>query len=130
MSQIMTERFYVAAGGHGWGKGLNADEAKREARKHCARGTRLTVWQLPKGAHSVYVTELGDIRWQWQQGADQSGEALCVERKGKPCDYVVKVVPAPNVVLTDDDDEDIADWKEHVKRSRQQASATKERASK
>jgi hypothetical protein len=92
MSQIMTERFYVAIGGHGWGKGLSAAEAKREARRHCQRGTKLDVYKLPAGAHSVYVDELGGIRWQMQDKSVRESRAVRVEGKGR------------RLVLVDDDE--------------------------
>lgn len=80
---LMTERIYVAIGGHGWGKGLSADEAKRQARRHAQRGTRLTVYRLPRGAHSAHVNGMGDLRWQFQDGADTEAQAEMVERNGR-----------------------------------------------
>lgn len=111
---LMTERIYVAIGGHGWGKGLSADGAKRAARRHCKRGTRLWVWKLPAGAHSARVTGLGEIRWQLQVGADPEAQAELVERKGRP-------VPAP---LADDDG--VAEWQDHVAKSKVQRASVKE----
>jgi hypothetical protein len=76
---LMTERIYMAIGGHGWGKGLSADEAKRQARQRAKRGTRLRVYRLPRGAHSAYVNEMGDLRWLFQDGADTEAQAELVE---------------------------------------------------
>jgi hypothetical protein len=109
----MTERFYVAIGGHGWGKGLSAAEAKREARRHCQRGTKLNVYKLPAGAHSVRVSGMGDVRWKFQDGADTEAQAELVESKGRP-------------VPSSDDDDGVAEWQDHVAKTKAQRASAKE----
>jgi hypothetical protein len=110
----MTERFFVAIGGHGWGKGLSAAEAKREARRHCQRGTKLDVYKLPAGAHSVYVDELGGIRWKLQDTTARESTAELVESKGR------------RLVTADDDDDGVAEWQEHVAKQKAQRASAKE----
>ena len=114
MTQIMTERIYVAIGGHGWGKGLSVDEAKRTARRHCKRGTRLWVWKLPAGAHSARVTGLGEIRWQLQEGADSQATAELIERNGRR----IEVEPV--------DDDGVAEWQNHVAEQKAQRASAEE----
>lgn len=80
---VMVERFYVAVGGHGWAVALSAADAKRHARRHAVKGTRFDVYKLPVGAHSVYVTDFGDVRWTLQLGAPRDGRAELVEKDGR-----------------------------------------------
>ena len=137
MDQIMTERFYVAIGGHGWGKGLSAAEAKREARRHCRRGVRLTVYKLPAGAHSVRVSGMGDLRWQFQVGADTEARPELVEDKGKPVAGPTIQCPecgSENLDRDGDclscgwerDDDGVADWQGHVAKQKAQRASAEE----
>lgn len=118
---LMAERIYVAIGGHGWGKGLSAAEAKRSARRYCKRGTRLDVYRLPEGAHSARVDGLGGLRWTFQPGADNTAQPELVERKGRPVE--------PSEPEPDSDPEGIAAWQDHVAEIKAQLASAKEQRS-
>lgn len=112
MTETMTERLYLAIGDLCWGKGLSAAEAKREARRHCRRGTKLDVYRLPAGAHSAYVDELGGLRWEMQDSSVTESAEL-VESKGRR-------------LVTADDDDGVVGWQDHVAEQKAQRASAKE----
>ena len=80
MNEQISERFYVAIGANHWGKGITEENARHSLKR---AGYSLSdgylVYLLPEGAHSVWVDDMGNVRWSGPLGKVE----LVTKRKGR-----------------------------------------------
>lgn len=70
------EPWYITMYPHHWGRGRSPEESKRRARRQGGKGRAWVTYEIPRGARSAWVDDMGGVRWTFPEGwADEEYEA-------------------------------------------------------
>lgn len=74
--------YLILTGDQRWAWGATPEEAKKNVRRFGGRTGRRLIYRLPAGAVDAWVDDMGNMRWDWDEDADQSAACELVESVG------------------------------------------------
>jgi hypothetical protein len=73
---------YLVIAPNYFGRGFTVDEAKKNLRGQGGTLAVHVVYRLPEGALNAHTDDWGNLRWTWADGADTTGKAEIVSKRG------------------------------------------------